>query len=143
MESSNENSSASAGVQEKWMLVVEGFKFTCPASWGERNWLNGYLKIHPGPIEMRIPLHLLSCMDLLEFNSWLQAVLQGKELINDFQLMDAFHSFQHQRNGEHWYVSYMYNEFPLEQIHIIFDMNEVRLLQLSIESLVLKHPVRN
>lgn len=143
MESSNEKRPETAGVPEKWRLVVEGFKFPCSALWGERNWLNGYLKVHPGPIQRQIPLHLLSCMDLLEFNSWLQAVLEGKEQINEFQFMDAFHSFEHQRNGEHLYVSYMFNEFPLEQIHIIFDMDEVRLLQISIESLVLNYPVRN
>lgn len=141
MESSNVNISVSAGVQGKWELVLEGFKFPCSDSWGERNWLNGYFKVNPGPIEIRIPLHLLSCMDLLEFNSWLQEVLQGKELANDFQFMDAFHSFRHHKRGEYFYVSYMFNEFPLERIHLKFDINEVRLLQLSIESLVLKFPV--
>jgi hypothetical protein len=141
VESSNVNISTSAGIQDKWVLVVEGFKSPFPISWGERNWLNGYFKVYRSPIEIRIPLHLLSCEDLSEFNSWLLEVLKGKELVNDFQFMDAFHSFRHHRRGEHFYVSYMFNESPLERIHLKFDINEVRLLQLRIESLVLKFPV--
>lgn len=143
MKSMKNQFNAVAGIPEKWLIVIEGYKMPGSNVWAEKNWLTGYLITYAEDEALEFPLQLLCSMDLLDLKIWLLQVIQTKALLPDFQMMDAYHRFKHLRRGKYFYVTYIYDELPAQPVHISFTIQEIKILCMQIEQLCLNFNVKD